>query len=299
MQLPLRYAGHRDRAVTCRARCTIALALLGVLAVRASAQTCEPTTTSNEAKIFGNRSLALAFGRGAPVTDDAPGTVYAGVELAMLPHVSDATATPTQCRPGKGPENVNALPGIARLNASVALPAHFSIAANWLPPVTLKGMDGDVLSVALGYSRSLAALNIAARAYTTFGHITGPITCSDAALHDINSECFAGTRSSDRYEPNITGGDVAIGSAISGSRFAWYGGVGYEQLKPRFQVHFLNQSGSLDTTRVQVDLTRVTLFAGGAWSFGERWRLDAELFATPDDGVTARLAWTARFGPHK
>jgi hypothetical protein len=275
----------------------ILIAVCAVCAVSAEGQTCNPSTSSNEAKIFGNRSLALAFGRGGAITDDAARTVRGGVEFVLLPHVSDATATPTTCRPGKGPENVNALPGVARVNVSVALPGHFLLAANWLPPVTLKDMTGDVLGLSLGYTHSVtASLMGSARVHTTFGHVTGPFTCPAAALRDGSSECFNGTRSNDRYEPNILGADVAVGGTPAGKPFAWYAGAGFERLSPRFQVHFLNAGGVLDTTRVNVDLSRVTGFGGASWAFNTRYRVSAEIFATPDDGATARLVWDVRFG---
>lgn len=272
------------------------LAFAGI-AARAGAQTCEPSTTSHEAKIFGNRSLALAFGRGAPVTDDKPGTVFAGVEFVALPPLSSTIATPTTCRPGKGPENVNSLPGIARLTATMQLPGHFSLGMNWLPPVPLQDMTGNVFGAALGYSHLLGGgLLVEGRAHGTVGYVTGPITCPEKELTNVNSECFGGTKSSDRFEPNIIGADFTISGAPTGKKYAWYGGVGYEQLSPRFQVHFLNQAGVLDTTRARVDLQRVTIFGGGSWTFGGRWRGSAELFATPDDGVTIRLVWAARLG---
>lgn len=269
--------------------CTIGSLLVGV-SHQALGQTCEPSTSSNEAKIFGNRSLALAAGRGAPVAADPAGTIRAGVEFVMLPHVSDATATPTTCRPGKGPENVNALPGVARASVSASLGAGITATLRWLPPVTLSGMRGNLLSVAAGYTRGvLPGVAFEARAYATFGNVTGPITCPDDAVRDPASECHNGTRSSDRFDPNIRGIDIAAGGRAHGAGLAWYGGAGYESLTPRFQVHFLNAAGFLDTTRVRVDLTRVTLFAGASWTPWSRTRLTGEVFATPDDGATVRV----------
>jgi hypothetical protein len=208
----------------------------------------------------------------------------------MLQHISAATAQPTTCRPGKGPENANAVPALGRVRATVALPGRFSLEAAVVPPVPLEGMHPSLLSVGLGYTRPLGGpLALSARAHTTLGHIKGPITCSDKDVADPASECFQGTLSDDEYKPNITGFDVALGSAPSERAMSWYAGAGYTRLSPRFQVHFLNSASVLDTTRVLVDLNRVALFAGASWNAAKHLRVSGEVYATPDDGATVRL----------
>jgi hypothetical protein len=208
----------------------------------------------------------------------------------MLQHISAATAQPTTCRPGKGPENANAVPALGRVRATLALPGRFSLEAAVVPPVTLEGMHPSLFSVALGYTRPLgASFAWQARAHTTLGHIKGPITCSDKDLADAASECFQGTLSNDEYKPNISGIELAIGPAASERALSWYAGAGYTRLSPRFQVHFLNSASQLDTTRVIVDLNRATLFAGASWNAARRLRVSGEVYATPDDGATVRV----------
>lgn len=208
----------------------------------------------------------------------------------MLQRIDAETARPTTCRPGKGPENANAVPALGRLRAVLSLLAGFSLDAAAVPPVPLEGMHPSLFSVGIQYARPMgASLALAARAHSTLGHIRGPITCSDNDLRDAASECFQGTLSDDQYSPNIAGGDIAVGSAPSARRLAWYGGAGYTRLTPRFQVHFVNQAGVLDTTRVEVDLNRITLFVGASWTLAQRWRTSAEIYTTPDDGATIRL----------
>lgn len=255
-------------------------------------QTCSPSTTSHEADLFAIRSLSLAMARGTAVQVDAPGTVRAGVEAVWLPRIDSATATPTACRPGKGPENVNALAVAARARLTVALPAGASVELSWLPPVQLNGMRGSIVGLALNYARRFTNdMTLSARLHATTGHVDGPFTCPASALSDPSSECHGGTLSHDRLEPNITGGDVAANWTPGRSHTSWYAGAGYSRLTPRFQVHFLNQAGSLDTTRVLVDLNRVALFAGVTHSIASRWRASGELYATTRDGVTGRVVF--------
>jgi hypothetical protein len=103
------------------------------------------------------------------------------------------------------------------------------------------------------------------------------------------SECFGGTLSDDTFEPNTFGADLSAGFNAPTSRFAWFGGAGYSRLMPRFQVHFRNQAGILDTTRVIVDLNRIALFAGVTASIGHRLRGSTEFYATTRDGATGRI----------
>jgi hypothetical protein len=257
-----------------------------------AAQTCEPSTNSHEADIFGIRALSLVMSRGSAITSDAPGTVRAGVEGMWLPTISDETATPTECRPGKGPENVNSLAGAARARVSVALPLSFTLDASWLPPVTVKGMRGNLFGIALGTSRALSpSARLGARVHATFGSIKGAFVCPDDAVNDAASECHLGTVSTDRLEPNVFGGDVTLGWTRAQSAYGWYGGAGYSRLTPRFQVHFVDQFSVLDTTRVQVGLNRLALFAGVSRAIAARWRVSGELYATTRDGATARIVF--------
>src|SRR5262245_57269838 len=69
---------------------------------------CHPGYDSNEAKTLAIFSVPLAFGR-AGVPTAGTGRVKLGFEAAYLPNVDRATATPTICEPGKGPENTDLL----------------------------------------------------------------------------------------------------------------------------------------------------------------------------------------------
>jgi hypothetical protein len=253
-------------------------------------QTCTPGPSSNEASVLAVRSLSLAMSRGAALATDAPGTIRGGVEGIWFPPISDAEAQPTVCRPGKGPENVNPLAAAARVRIGMTLPGRVQLEASWLPPVTVSGVRGNVGGIALSYWRVLSpAVAASLRVHAARGSVTGPFTCSSEAVREPLSECFGGTVSSDRLEPAVLGADVAMNWARAASRFSWYGGAGFSRLSPRFRVHFRNGAGVLDSTRVVVDLDRVTMFAGVTRAVSARWRASAEVYASPSDGATARI----------
>jgi hypothetical protein len=257
---------------------------------------CFPGPHSNEAKTLAIFAVPLAFSRGG-APDLFPG-FKAGLEVASLPKVSDATSTPTICRPGKGPEHTNLLFALPRPRFTTPLPLGLTLQASWVPPVRVNGVKANLLGVsvekAFGHPDGLVA---ALRAHATFGSVHAPITCDDAALADAASECFGGTRSDDRFSPNIMGVDLAVGGSLAAGRLRPYGGAGYNRLQPRFQVNFTNQFGELDHRRVEVNLDRVVVFGGTSWRIAERLDISGELYAAPADAVTGRVILRTAVGP--
>jgi hypothetical protein len=281
--------------VTRPAAVLLALAL-GWSTPGASQGDCFPGPESNEAKTMATFAVPLAFSRGS-APDLFPGFT-AGVELAYLPKVSDATATPTTCRPGKGPEHTDLLFAVPRPRIGMPLPFGLSLQASWIPPIRLNGVKANLFGVSVekAFGR-LDGLVAAIRAHATFGSVRAPVTCDDEALLDATSECFGGTRSDDRLSPNIMGLDVAVGGSLAGGRLRPYGGAGYNRLQPRFQVNFTDQFGELDDRRVEVDLDRLVLFGGATWQVAERLGLTGELYAAPSDAVTGRVIVRTAVGP--
>ena len=265
------------------------LALAAASPAAAAAQrTCLPGPGSNEAKTLAMFAVPLAFSRGSAPSLFAG--FQAGLELASLPGVDEATATATICEPGKGPENTDLLFALPRPRIGLPLPLGLALQASWVPPVRVKGVKANLLglSVEKAFGR-LDGLVAAIRAHATLGSVSAPVTCDDDALEDPASECFGGSRSDDRLRPNIMGVDVAVGGPLLGGRLRPYGGVGFNRLRPRFQVRFTNRLGDLDRTRVEVDLDRLVLFGGATWQATGRVGITTELYGAPADALTARV----------
>jgi len=74
-----------------------------------------------------------------------------------------------------------------------------------------------------------------------------------------------------------------------------YAGLGYSRLQPRFQVNFTNSAGELDDRKVSVDLNRIAVFGGLTWRLGESLGLAGEVYSTPADAVTLRIAFGGTF----
>lgn len=278
-------------------RAVVLLALAAGLPAAAVAQgECFPGPASNEAKTLAIFAVPLAFGRGS--APDLFSGFKAGLEVAYLPKVDDATATPTVCEPGKGPEHTDLLFALPRPRIGLPLPFGLALQASWVPPVRVRGVKANLfgISVEKAFGR-LDGLVAAIRVHATFGSVRGPITCDDEALQDPASECFNGSRSDDRLRPNILGADLAVGGSLAGGRLRPYGGVGYNRLQPRFQVNFTNQFGQLDDRRVEVNLDRFVLFGGATWAATDRLGLSGEIYAAPADAVTARVVMRTAVGP--
>jgi hypothetical protein len=277
-------------------RLAVALAtLLAVPAVAAAQGDCFPGPHSNEARALASFSVPLAFSpAGAPELRPA---FRVGVEAASVPGVGPATATPTVCRPGKGPENTDLLPVLPRPRVTLPIPGGLALQVSWIPPVRVNGVRGNLFGLSLGKSIGRPdGIVFALRGHATFGSVRAPITCDDKALADPSSECSGGQRSDDRFRPNIVGADLAFAFPLARGRLRPYAGGGYTRLRPRFQVHFVNQFGELDQRRVEVNLERVTVFGGATWSVTPSLGVTGELYAVPADGVSGRVVFRAAVG---
>ena len=94
--------------------------------------TAFPSQDSNEAKTLAIFSVPLAY---SPLSapDAAPRKWRLGLEVSTLPNIDDETATPTECRPGKGPENTDLLPALFRPRVAVRLGGGVLLDASWIP----------------------------------------------------------------------------------------------------------------------------------------------------------------------
>lgn len=264
-------------------------AIVLVAAPAAAQDDCFPARNSNEAEVFAIFSVPLAFGPGGSAEPLRRGRFRVGLEITAIPTIDSATATPTTCRPGKGPENTDLLPAVPRPRVSVGLPGGLLLEASWIPPVTIRGVRANLFGVSLGRPLAVGRRSfLTLRGHATLGTVRAPITCSDVALKDSNSECFKGNRSNDEYHPNVIGVDLSWSVSL-GERVHPYVGAGYSRLQPRFQVHFTNRNGEIDNRRVEVDLDRLVVFGGLTWLPTRGTSVSGEAYMAPKDGITGRI----------
>ncbi|MDQ3137423.1 MAG: hypothetical protein M3Q93_07540 [Gemmatimonadota bacterium] len=252
---------------------------------------CRPTSDSHEAQLLAALAVPLAYGTVEAPAVPVPGAVRVALEVTYLPDVDEVIRTATQCRPGKGPEHTDLLFAFPRPRVMVGLPAGLLVEASWIPPVRLNGVQSHLvgLSVARGFVLGGRGSRLTLRAHSTFGRIRAAITCPDEELENTQSECFEGTRSDDRYHPTTFGAEGVLGWSLGEGRLRPFVGAGLNLLRPRFQVNFTDRFGTLDDTRVEVNLARGALFAGATWTVARGLGLSGEIYGAPGDAVTGRL----------
>ena len=270
-----------------RLACSLLLALPSAALAQGD---CFPDDDSNEAKVFAIFAVPLAFGPAEAPAITSPWRFGFALETSLIPNIDDETATPTVCRPGKGPENTDFAAVLPRPRVSVGLPAGLALEVSWVPPLSIGDATPNLLGFSLGKTFVVGqSMRLGVRIHGITGTIEAPITCDDEALRDPVSECFQGTLSEDEYKPNALGADISGGWSMSGGRIRPFVGAGVNLLRPRFQVHFVNQFGQLDDRKVEVDLERLVVFGGATWFPSGRLGISGQVYSAPADAVTARL----------
>lgn len=261
--------------------------------------TCSPGSDSHEADLFAHFSVPLAFSASQAPWIYMPGSTQIGIEGTYLPDAGDRIATPTKCRPGKGPENVNLLSAFPRPRIGFALGDGVLLEASWVPPVRINGVKPNLWSLAV--SRTVPVNSKGAvfsgRAHFAFGSIKAPFVCSEADTKDAaNVDCFGGSESDDKYNPNIFGVELAFGWGWAQGKVRPYLGSGYNILHPRFQVNREVAGGATDDQKVKVNLSRWTLFGGFTLQPNQRFMFSTEAYSAPSDLITGRVKASVLFG---
>lgn len=284
---------------------SLALAVGALLlgAPLAAQDTCKPGAGSREADLFGHFSVPLAFSLGQSPWIYRPGSIQFGVEGAYIPDANDRIATPTRCRPGKGPENVNLLSAFPRPRVGFALGDGVLLELSWVPPVTrINGVRPNLWGIALSRSVlvSQKGTMFMGRLHATLGNVRAPFTCPKSATVDsANVDCFGGQESDDRYSPNIFGVELGFGWPMMQGKVRPYFGTGYNIIHPRFQVDRIVEGGAVDNQKVQVNISRWTVFGGLTLAPSNSVLLSAEAYAAPSDALTGRVKAMVVMGGRK
>jgi hypothetical protein len=269
----------------------LALSLLASGPVAAQA-VCKPGTDSNEAKMLAFFAVPIAFSPAVGVTPLRAGEVRLAFDATWVPSPSDDITSPEKCYRNDKTENTELSPVFPRPRVVVGLGKGFALEATYLPPITVMDATPNLLALALGYARTLGGggTSVLLRAHATIGEVSGPITCAPDVIQTSNptGSCYASEPSDDTYKPNMFGGEAALGFGGTG-RLQTYIGAGVTRLQPRFQVGFVDAFDNVDNTRIEVDMTRFTAFAGATLRVNPRVGLSAELYSVPQDVTTIRL----------
>jgi len=275
----------------------VVLAVLLPITLAGQSPPCTAPKNSNVARMLGWFASPLAFSQLGPIERMPAGAVRIGGDLTYVPPPPRAITQTDVCYAAKS-EHTGLSPVFPRPRLVLGLWEGFSVEGMYLPQVTVAEATPNMGSVALAWAgppiESMNGIQFTVRAHATLGHVKGPITCprSDIQQTDPTGTCWASKPSDDTYSPNVSG--VEGGAGSSHGRVRWYGGAGYASLMPRFQVGYRAYNGVLDSTRVRVDLTRVTAFAGLAYAVTHNVQLSAQLYSVPEDATTGRVGFLWR-----
>jgi hypothetical protein len=256
---------------------------------------CRPGKNTNEAKLLAFYAAPIVFSSMDAPERLVPGQVLISAELAPIPRPDPEIQRTSYCYLGKT-ENTRLAPVFVRPRIEVGLPMGFALEASYVPPVRAWDAEPNLGSLALSRLQRLPIaigsrpVELMLRAHGTIGRVTGPITCPRSGLQtsDPAAPCYGTDPSSDTYHPNMFGaeGALAIGG---GGRFSAYVGAGVNWLRPHFQVGFADESGNVDRTKVEVDLTRAAFFGGVTARLVRSLRVSAQLYDVPADATTWRF----------
>ncbi|MGH8472744.1 MAG: hypothetical protein ACREVJ_09900 [Gammaproteobacteria bacterium] len=258
---------------------------------------CRPDDDQREAKLLAFYTGPLTFSPSGNINSLGLGQIRLGFEATYVPEPNAEISRPERCYASNKSEDTRLSPVFPRPRVALGLGGGWVVEGSYLPPVTVFDATPNLASVALSRLTSIGPAGLLLRAHATFGKVEGAITCSEDALqlNNVNDPCYGSEKSEDTYKPNMFGGEAAI-TFVVGSRTNAYAGAGYTSLRPRFQVGFQDGRAGVpyDDTRIEGDLSRVSLFGGAVFQVSPLIGFTAELYSVPEDVTTFRVGASYR-----
>jgi hypothetical protein len=252
---------------------------------------CRPPKDSHEARLLAFYSVPIAFSADPGALSLAPGTLRLSAEGAFVPTAPATLQQTDYCYTGKA-ENTGLTEFFGRPRLAIGLPDGFGLEVSYLPPITVASATPNLGSAAFWFTRAInSGVLLTARANGTVGVVKGPITCPKSALQqsDPSAPCYGTSPSTDEFSPNMVGGElIASSNPATATRLRFSGGIGVNELFPRFKVGFSDLFGGTDHTRITVNLTRITALAGVTLVVSHRCDASAQAFSSLSDATTVR-----------
>lgn len=268
-----------------------AILLAGAGPLRAQSG-CVAPDGSNEAMLMALKSVPIAFSPARAPGRLGGGKFELGIEGLTVPKASSDELAPTACSADDGLANTNQLVIAGRPRARVGLGKGFAVEAGWIPPLTVNGVQANLLGGSLGWTSSEGPVIVEVRAHGSFGTVKGSFTCTEAETQDPSNQCFGATVSHDTFRPAVYGADITVGASLANGKARPYLGGGYNRLTPKFDVNYTTASGSLDDSRVESTLNRATLFGGIGVELSRSVSVTGQLYASLKDA--ASVSFTLR-----
>lgn len=268
------------------------------------AQCTNLPASAPEAKLLAFYALPLAFNRSAQPDQLRAGEWRLSFELTPMP-AADSARRATSCYAASKQETTNLASVFPRPRLEIGLPWDLEIEGSFVPPLKVKDAKATLYSVGLAWTRRVAivagaSLIAEARVHGTFGEVEGPITCGvDALTSNAALPCYGTQPSSDKYRPNVWGGELT--AALDLGDYGFYLGGGLNSINAQLQVDYQPGAGYVtplpprDRSLVSLasPLSRTVITGGATWRMFRGIDLTAQLYASPDDNASlARVLLT-------
>lgn len=269
---------------------------------RTAAAQCRPPASSNEARLLAYYSAPVVLAPQMMLAGAGAGRVSFAGDVTYIPSPDPTLQRSGRCFMAKE-ESTQLTSFLPRPRIVASLSNGVMLEASYLPPLRVAGAKANLFSGAVAYTHALGAwlggpIAGTVRAHVTHGAIRGSITCAKHALQqmDASAPCYGAQTSYDTFRPNLWGLEAILSRTLLDGRLGVYGGAGHSWLRPRFQAHFQEGAGVLDSTRIEVNLARYALFAGGEWRVDRRWSATGQVYAFPQDVALFRVGAAASVG---
>ncbi len=226
-------------------------------------------------------------------------------ELGSIPNI-DAKDT----RVGFGGfklEDLNKSPVFGRATLHVGLPADFTVALSWTPPVEIEGARPERL-FGVTIERPLlehAGWEFGARVFAQWGDGTGDVTCSSEVVASPPGSAAnpfgCRSKSRDTIKLDHQGAEFLVSRAHD-ARWRPFAALAVARMRPQVQIR-AHVYEVLDLTRIRARGTVQTLTLGTAYRLSDSWSVSTAVSYTPLDvrrpsasGRQSDDFWSARLG---
>ena len=228
-------------------------------------------------------SVTLMTGMGPPRPLHF-GSVRVMADAEWIPSVSDEQRTVGF--DGTKAEDMNKLPAIGRLRVSVGIGWKLSLTVSYLPPISIAGVEPNLLSLSLGRPFALGhGFTLGVLTYGQVGSVEGSFTCSGAnvrAAGDVHQNplgCVA--PSHDHVDMNYAGLELSASYRIARAHgLEPYAGVSVSYMNLGFVVS-ARYGDVVDSTHLTTQGVTFSTTGGVLFPITRKLDVGTEVFYSP------------------
>lgn len=229
-------------------------------------------------KYFASATLMTGMG---PPRDLGTGHVRLALDGGWIPYVDRVERTVGF--DGTKEEDLNKVPGFARVRVSLGLPAKLSFTLAWVPPIEINGVRPNLIAMSLGRPFRLPHhLTAGVNLYGQVGNIDGDFTCPERWLNDPNRNPLGCVRPSrDEVDLYYLGVEATLSRRFAHAHgLEPYAGVAVNYMNLGFQVD-AEYGQSIDHSHLHTQGATFSMNLGLLFPLTRRIDIGGEMFYSP------------------